>query len=180
MNQTDRRVRKTKQAIHASLEHLLQSTSSLEQISVTQICDQADIGRKTFYSHYADKYALMDDFLTDYLDELRITCTNVTDPHDVAKKTAIWVAFFWEHRRFFRLLFADQGPYQFRQKLFDFTYEQFIEKLELPPSATVRFICHGIDGLINDLVTSQTEPDQAALVQEITQLLQLNLDSLQS
>ncbi|USS88365.1 TetR family transcriptional regulator C-terminal domain-containing protein [Fructilactobacillus hinvesii] len=179
MNQTDRRVRKTKQAIRTSLEHLLQTKTSLEEISVTEICDTADIGRKTFYSHYTDKYALMDDFLDAYLAELRITCTNITDPHDFAQKTSIWVTFFWDHRRFFRLLFADQGPYQFRQKLFDFTYEQFIEKLKLKPTTAVRFICHGIDGLINDLVTSETTPNQEQLVQAITNLLHVNLTAIQ-
>ncbi len=53
----DRRVRYTKKAIRESFLDLLEK-KPLEKISVTEICKNADINRGTFYSHYADPFAL--------------------------------------------------------------------------------------------------------------------------
>ena len=38
-----------------------------EHISITELCRQAEISRITFYSHYSDKYALLDDIFNDML-----------------------------------------------------------------------------------------------------------------
>ena len=38
-----------------------------EHISITELCRRADISRITFYSHYNDKYALLDDIFEDML-----------------------------------------------------------------------------------------------------------------
>lgn len=55
----DRRQRKTRKAIYAAFEQLL-----LEQhyssITVAQIIERADIGRSTFYAHFATKDELLD------------------------------------------------------------------------------------------------------------------------
>lgn len=50
----DRRVRKTIVAIRSALERLMQN-EGLDQISVRQIADEADIGYTTFFRHYASK-----------------------------------------------------------------------------------------------------------------------------
>lgn len=61
----DRRQRKTRRAIYAAFEELL-----LEQhyrdITVAQIIERADIGRSTFYAHFATK----DELLNHLCDEL--------------------------------------------------------------------------------------------------------------
>ena len=38
-----------------------------EHISITELCREAEISRITFYSHYSDKYALLDDIFNDML-----------------------------------------------------------------------------------------------------------------
>ena len=56
----DRRVVKTKRAIHMAFASLL-SEKELNDITVRDIADLADINRKTFYNYYAGVYAVLDE-----------------------------------------------------------------------------------------------------------------------
>ena len=47
----DKRVRKTKRAIHSAMTRLL-SVKPIEEITVTELSNAAEINRKTFYSYY--------------------------------------------------------------------------------------------------------------------------------
>ncbi len=58
MNKSDRRARKTQSSIKQILIHLLKQ-KELEKITVTELCELADINRSTFYSHYCDIYELL-------------------------------------------------------------------------------------------------------------------------
>lgn len=55
----DRRVRKSQSAIRHAFIDLLHKYE-LEQITVQQISDLADVNRSTFYTHYIDKYDLLE------------------------------------------------------------------------------------------------------------------------
>lgn len=54
----DRRVRKTKQILRAALTQLLLQ-KNIQEISVRELTDLADINRGTFYLHYRDIYDLL-------------------------------------------------------------------------------------------------------------------------
>ena len=55
----DLRVIKTREAIEGALVRLLLG-KPFERVTVQDILDEARVNRKTFYKHYADKYALAD------------------------------------------------------------------------------------------------------------------------
>ena len=58
MDKPDRRVRRTQDALrHAMMELILEK--GFEATSVSEITDRADVGRSTFYAHYADKEDLL-------------------------------------------------------------------------------------------------------------------------
>lgn len=63
----DKRVRKTKRFLKQSLIVLLEK-KTFEQITVTELCLQSDISRITFYAHYSDKFALVDEMFAEMLD----------------------------------------------------------------------------------------------------------------
>lgn len=63
----DKRIRKTKKNLKKALVEML-ANASLDQISVTELCKKADTSRITFYSHYSDKFALVDDVFADMLE----------------------------------------------------------------------------------------------------------------
>ncbi|MEC3954754.1 TetR/AcrR family transcriptional regulator [Nocardia sp. CDC153] len=54
----DRRVRRTRTALHRSLIELM-SERPYTRITVRDIIDRADVGRSTFYAHYRDKDDLL-------------------------------------------------------------------------------------------------------------------------
>ncbi len=56
----DRRVVKTKRAIHMAFAKLL-SEKEINDITVRDIADLADINRKTFYNYYAGVHAVLDE-----------------------------------------------------------------------------------------------------------------------
>ncbi len=73
----DRRVVKTKRAIKSAFAELL-STKSIDQITVTDIANTADINRKTFYRYYADVDALVEEIENEIIDRY-VVGINATD-----------------------------------------------------------------------------------------------------
>lgn len=62
---TDRRVRKTRKQLRDSLVALILDRG-WDSVSIIDVCEHADIGRSTFYVHFADK----EDLLLSGFDEL--------------------------------------------------------------------------------------------------------------
>lgn len=60
----DKRIRKTKKTLKTTLIKMLKE-ETFDQVSITELCKNADISRITFYSHYSDKFALVDDIFAD-------------------------------------------------------------------------------------------------------------------
>ena len=62
----DKRIIKTKRSLKAAMVSML-SQGDFEHITITELCRNAEVSRITFYSHYNDKYALLDDIFNDML-----------------------------------------------------------------------------------------------------------------
>ncbi|SHN50994.1 TetR/AcrR family transcriptional regulator [Desulfitobacterium chlororespirans] len=63
----DKRIRKTKRYIKQTLIEIL-TEKPFEQITVTELCNKSDISRITFYAHYNDKFALVDEMFAEMLE----------------------------------------------------------------------------------------------------------------
>ena len=66
----DRRIRKSQVAMRNAFIELLHQ-HQLEEITVQQIADLADVNRSTFYTHYYDKYDLLEKLEDQQLEEIR-------------------------------------------------------------------------------------------------------------
>src|SRR5215468_2363964 len=69
LEQADLRIRRTHKLLWEALMALL-STRAFEEITVTDICERAMVHRTTFYKHYEDKYALLEQGMRQMYDEL--------------------------------------------------------------------------------------------------------------
>ena len=69
MNVGDLRVVKTRASIKKAFMTLL-FEKDFDTISIKEITEFAQIGRKTFYLHYIDKYDLLDQIVSEKLIEL--------------------------------------------------------------------------------------------------------------
>jgi len=84
----DRRIKYTKTQLESAMVSLLKK-HHISKISVTSLCEIADINRSTFYTHYKDQYDLLEQMSRDavenitlYLDKITNAGeTSVTDAH---------------------------------------------------------------------------------------------------
>src|SRR5262245_58636567 len=62
---TDRRIRRTRERLGAALIALLEEDKPIDQVTIREVLDRADVGRSTFYLHYRDT----DDLLVSQFEE---------------------------------------------------------------------------------------------------------------
>jgi AcrR family transcriptional regulator len=67
----NRKTRYTRQAIREAFIELLRE-QPIDKVTVTRICELADISRGTFYLHYRDPYDLMESIEDEYLAALEL------------------------------------------------------------------------------------------------------------
>lgn len=79
----DRKIRKTKRALHQALLSLLEE-KDLEKITVTQLCERADINRSTFYVYYAIPQDCFHEMAQEVMDEMvqQMHCDKVKTVRD--------------------------------------------------------------------------------------------------
>lgn len=80
---TDARVRYTKKTLREALLTLM-AGKSIKEITVKELCAQAEINRATFYNHYRDCYDLLEqienDLIADYEESLKyVAASDITD-----------------------------------------------------------------------------------------------------
>lgn len=69
-SQSDRRVLRTRRALHDAFLSLLVERG-FDELSVLEVCERANVGRSTFYTYFQSKEDLLDGGLGDLGDELR-------------------------------------------------------------------------------------------------------------
>ena len=74
----DQRIVRTQRAIINTFYDLL-SNKNISEISVKEICDKADINRGTFYTHFEDKYHLLDYCVYELMKDVDIAITKVNN-----------------------------------------------------------------------------------------------------
>lgn len=107
MQSKDLRVRRTHKLLQSSLIELVKE-KPFDKITVTDICERAMVHRATFYTHFEDKYQLLDDCIGGFFsafDEVAVTehsvdgykeyFTNVARKilADIEKNKAVYKAF---------------------------------------------------------------------------------------
>ena len=103
----NRRVLYTKKIIKESLLELLQN-KKIHQITVTDICKNANINRGTFYTHYKDAYDLLESMEDELFNQMLeyIEETPIDDYKDVLLLKALEL--IKENKDLFKILFCQQ------------------------------------------------------------------------
>jgi AcrR family transcriptional regulator len=84
----DRRIRRSKLALRDALFHLM-IEKGYDDTSVQNIVERANVGRSTFYTHYADK----EDLLQESLQGLRQFLESAAADHDARRPTHAALSF---------------------------------------------------------------------------------------
>lgn len=120
----DRRIARTRRAIRNALVSLIQE-KGFDAATVTDIVDRADINRGTFYLHYKDKIALLEQTEKDVLQDIRQIFLRAFAMHardaDVAdrlKRVVIEALHYVnQHAELMRALLGLQGRYSLTLRL---------------------------------------------------------------
>ena len=161
-----RRTRMTKTMIRDALIDLLEE-QPLEKISVTDICERADVNRSTFYAHYEDVSALMRDAEDDALAHVPVTQTvpSLSKEDAMMKKLIVFLQYIRENDRLFRVLILQADRSSFNQRLSQMILEQYRPLIHESDrwQYEYAFYMNGITGLLQEWFSSSFSPDEAFL-----------------
>ena len=130
----DLRIVKTKRSIRNAFLTLL-GQKPLEQITIRELTQQAEINKATFYLHYHDIYDLADQLQTELL---QVILQSLPQPdellRDSAKFTTALFQTFYQHQKEIDLLFSGSQssvlPVRIEAELKSFLYEHFPQTKE--------------------------------------------------
>jgi AcrR family transcriptional regulator len=115
----DRRQRKSRAALQQALLVLV-AEMPYDEITIEEVTEAADVARATFYAHYKDKAALLDQAVRDLLTELTSRITELTPRDSTVYDGAAVAAVFQhaqEHRPLYRLIISGEGGAAARAEL---------------------------------------------------------------
>ncbi|HCY6816125.1 TPA: TetR/AcrR family transcriptional regulator C-terminal domain-containing protein [Staphylococcus aureus] len=180
MNVGDLRVVKTRASIKKAFMTLL-FEKDFDTISIKEITEFAQIGRKTFYLHYIDKYDLLDQIVSEKLTELE-QISEAKKSLGIQEGTQLWFEFFENNRTFFMKIFTINNASNYKKKLLHFIEEEFKKKVPtrvatekgLDYDLYINFISNGIIGLLDIyLNSSENTEEQEKITLQVSRLLSL-------
>ena len=111
----NRRAQMTRLLLRTALIELMQE-KPFNEITIKEICEQADLNRTTFYLHYTDQFALLSDVENEvYLKALEYL-QNVRPTADAPGMIEAFLPYIKENASLFRILFFDAGSEVFRNR----------------------------------------------------------------
>jgi AcrR family transcriptional regulator len=144
---TDRRVQRTRRTLREALIALILERG-WDAASVQEVCARADVGRSTFYTHFAD----LEDLLTGGLDDLKVALRHQLAPASPADPFPFahgLIAHAHEQRRLFSVLIGKRSGQlvlrRFRDLVLDLVREDLTALAPAGPSrdAAAHFVAGG-------------------------------------
>lgn len=144
----DRRQQKTRRAIFSAFQSLLE-TKRYDRITVQEIIDAADVGRSTFYAHFATKEVLLDAFCGDAFFHLfgESVCNFTGDGEGLVGKLTHILWHIREERRHLAAILRSDGREvffaYFREHLQALFAAEWVEESGLPREYRLRMLAVG-------------------------------------
>ena len=124
MSIVDRRILKSQEAIKNAFIELM-SEKSFDQITIQDIADRANVGRRTIYHHYMDKFDLLDKLIEEHINELRVMCESAAEMDlDFVESNVGWFEYFESNYSFFSTLLASSKASSFRSRFQELLIEE--------------------------------------------------------
>ena len=124
----DRRVKYTKMVLKKSLINLL-SKKDISSITIKQICEDADINRATFYTHYTDQFDLLRKIENEFLENIKVNISQFklrkADAALVEMMEKIF-EYIKDNADLCKLLLSKQGNLEFQKRIMMLIYDSNI------------------------------------------------------
>lgn len=127
----DRRVKYTKMVLKESFVKLL-SQKDISQITIKEICEDADINRATFYSHYTDQYDLMRKIENELFENVSVYLEGYTrndanlDRVEMVEKIFEYLK---QNAQLCKLFLSERGDLHFQKRVMTLIYDKNIDEL---------------------------------------------------
>ena len=174
--QEDKRIKKTKNHLKNTLLEMLRQ-KPFEQISVTELCNASETSRITFYTHYSDKFELIDDIFHDFMQDTQKQYLKLQDENNAEHSPVqsycnlldCILNLYFNHAEIITK-FADSDSTYIKFLFYKYTLnlvELFILKesrfikSKYSSKQTAGFICYGIWGFINNCNPKETPVEKA-------------------
>lgn len=185
----DRRVKKNQAAIMNALMQLI-AEKDFEKITINEIAERADVNRGTVYSHYSDKYDLLDRCIEAQLDHLIESCYSVEEAEPFPSKSSLLRTLeqLENNAPLYRNLLSNKGVPTFRNHLQEKMNKQITEQIvennlsldELRKDILVQFLSSAIVGVIEWWLTHTKPCSAEEITEQLWSLLGLNQMILRS
>lgn len=123
----NRRVRYTRMALRESLLSLLQQYP-LNKITVSRICEQADVNRSTFYLYYKDAYDLLDQIETELYEQISQALEGTSYMLPNVEMLQRIYEIIYKNRDLCRILFGEFGDKVFLRKVGNIHKDQMMRE----------------------------------------------------
>ena len=153
----NRRVRMTKRLMKDALLELLDK-KDLANISVTAVCEAADVHRSTFYNYYTDPADLLRDIERDFLDRIPTPpqILDLQNEKTLLAATSDYFDFVKENKKTSQILFQSSSGSSFAAQMVEHLCNGYIPVGEHPDELSSRFtqlyIANGTVGMLREWV----------------------------
>ncbi|MCS7460407.1 TetR/AcrR family transcriptional regulator [Paenibacillus doosanensis] len=181
MTKVDRRVLKSQQSIKQAFIELL-SEKSFDEITIQHIADRANVGRRTVYLHYLDKYDLLDKLIEEHIHALERLCQSSADLSFV-EATRIWFDYFENNHAFFSTILVSKGAPSFRSGFFKLVIKELEGELNTAEGVNKGFskeIIHdffgkAVVGIVESYITNEISEPAHVVAEQVGLLLERNI-----
>ncbi|MCP8970902.1 TetR/AcrR family transcriptional regulator [Ectobacillus ponti] len=181
MSIVDRRIQKSQKAIKDAFVELM-AEKGFDQITMQDLSERANVGRRTIYHHYMDKYDLLDKLIGEHLDELSTLC-EATAELNYAEGTVIWFQYFERNYSFFSTMLASKGAPAFRSRFLAFVIEELKHEMDvtegknqgLHQNIILRFFGAAVVEIVESWFTSEIAEPAAVVAEQMGRLLDRNV-----
>ena len=141
----NRRVRMTRRLMKDALLDLLERTE-LSAISVTAVCEAADVNRSTYYSYYASPSDLLREIEQEVLDRIPAPALPLDrqGEESLLRTTEAFFDYVRENERVFRILFSELVNAGFSARMVNLLCTQHIPSIENEDELSSALIRHYI------------------------------------
>ena len=127
MAKSDRRVQYTKRVLKEAVLELLKN-KSIDEITIKEICELADVNRGTFYLHYTQPRDILKEIENGFIEENMATFDAYwANERDMNRMSAIFRCIV-QNRELCRVLMGENGDPQFMRSLVNLCREDIVEQ----------------------------------------------------
>ncbi|WP_051505131.1 TetR/AcrR family transcriptional regulator [Paenibacillus durus] len=179
----DRRILRTKQSITKSFLELF-SEKNIEEITINDIAERANVNRGTIYLHYIDKYDLLDKCIEERINELISLCKRreVDEVNqELLHEPKPFFDYLQDHFPFFSSMFSNQRVFVFRDRLQHFISVSLMDKMnklgnksDVESELNAQFMASAFIGIVEWWIRHQMPHSTDFMADQVRKLFEKN------